>query len=248
MNDRQFNLLLGLGTVGVSIVLIAFIVALTYARAGEIAAALATVIGGSFVLGGAALALRSVQHQIASQERVETARRDAEIDGIERGFTSELLVYSRGIIQAASIWNQRARQEPDAPVRTQWPVYIDPLFYRNSVSKVGLLRQPWVMGTIIGFYSNLLELNDQAREALSGRPTVNTTHASVAARLHIMASNLAQALDGLNNDRRFPIPPDLHLDRLFMPDGRTVSQSENPPQSLQDVLLRLAGIVAARPA
>jgi hypothetical protein len=92
----------------------------------------------------------------------------------------------------------------------------------------------------------VLELNDQAREALAGRPTVNVTVESIAARLQLMASNLSQALDGLNDDVPMPIPPEIHLDRLFMPDGRLVSQAEHVPQSLQDVLLRLAGIAHAQ--
>lgn len=174
-DGRQSNLYLGLSLLGGVGVFIAFVIALMASRAGEVATALATVIGGSFVLGGAILAWKSVQRQIASQERIEASRRNSEIDGIERGLTSELLVYSRGILQAASIWNQRACREPDAPVRSQWPVYIDPLFYKGNISRVGLLRQSWVIGAVIGFYTNLLELNDQAREALSGRPTVNAT-------------------------------------------------------------------------
>src|SRR6266404_4017016 len=46
--------------------------------------------------------------------------RDSEILTIEAGFTAELIVYSRGIIEAVSIWNCRALQSPNEPVRTQW--------------------------------------------------------------------------------------------------------------------------------
>ena len=94
---------------------------------------------------------------------------------------------------------------------------------------------------LIGFYANLLEINDQSNETLAGRPTLNATTVRVATRLHIMASNLARALDGLNNDRRFPIQPEIQLERLFMPDGRTLDQADPTPTSLQEVLLRLAG-------
>ena len=76
---------------------------------------------------------------------------------------------------------------------------------------------------------------------LAGRPTVNTTKVRVAQRLRIMASSLAQALDGLNNNRKFPIQPEIQLERLFMPDGRTLDQADPTPTSLQEVLLRLAG-------
>ena len=151
-------------------------------------------------------------------------------------------MYSRGAIEAASIWNRRAQTSPNAPVIAQWPVLQDPLYYRTNIAKIGLLRQPWIPMALIGFYANLLELNEQAKETLAGRPTVNVTTRSIAARLQRMASSLAQAWDGLNNDKKFPIQPEIQLDRLFMPNGQPLSQANPVPTSLQDVLLRLAGI------
>jgi hypothetical protein len=246
--DQKSNLRNGIGLAISAIVISIFVTALMDAKAGEVAAALASVISGSFVVAAAAIAWRSVQQQIASQEKIEAGRRSAATYGLESGFTSELFVYSRGVIQAASIWNQRAIQNPQTPVSTNWPVYIDPLYYRTNIGKIGLVRNQWVIGAIIGFYSNVLELNEQAREAMSGRPTADVTTSSIAARLRIMASSLSQALDGLNDDRKFPIPHEIQLDKIFMPDGRTVSQSEHLPQNLQDVLLRLAEIAAVRAA
>jgi len=241
-SNLRYGIALGVGAVAICV----FIAELMDAKPGEIAGALATVISGSFVLGAAVIAWRSVRLQITSQEAIETARRNIEVTGLERGFTSELFVYSRGVIQAASVWNQRALQNSQAPVRTNWPLYIDPLYYRTNIGKIGLVRNQWVIGAIIGFYSNVLELNDQARESLLGRPTADVTSGSIAARLQIMASSLSQALDGLNDDWKFPIPPDLRLDHIFMPDGRPITQSEHAPQNLQDVLLRLAGMTAPR--
>jgi hypothetical protein len=95
-------------------------------------------------------------------------------------------------------------------------------------------------GTILGFYSNLRELNGQTRETLAGRPTVNITNASIARRMQLMAANLSQALDGLNNERPFPVSPELETGELFMPDGNAVNTVT--PKSLQELLLRLAGL------
>jgi hypothetical protein len=214
--------------------------------------AIATFLAGVFVIIAAIIAWRSVQRQITSAENIETSRREGEerIEGrrreselstIEAGFSAELVVYSRGVIEAVSIWNRRAQASPDEPVK-QWPVLQDPLYYRTNIAKIGLLRQPWIPMALISFYANLLELNEQAKESLAGRPTVNVTDRSVAARLRIMASNLAQALDGLNNDKKFPMLPEIQLDQLLMPNGQTLSQANPAPTSLQDVLLRLAGI------
>jgi hypothetical protein len=208
----------------------------------QIPSGIATLLAGSFVVIGALIAWLSVQRQIRSAEDIEKTRRQSEIAAVESGFTAELLVYSLGVIQAASIWNQRAFQSSEAKPIADWPILIDPLYYKTNIGKIGILRQKWVGGALIGFYANLLELNEQAKEALSGRPTVNATSESVAARLRIMAANLSQALDGLNGDKKFPIQQELQLDRLIMPDGKAISQSANPPKSLQDVLMRLAGI------
>jgi len=209
--------------------------------------ALATVIAGSFVIGGAIVAWQSVQRQIHSAENIEKARHDNEITALETGFTSELLVYSPGIIQAASMWNQRAHLPHMFPQEwqrqiTDWPVFIDPLYYKTNIGRIGMLRQGWAGGALIGFYANMLELNEQAREALSGRPTVNVTTQGIATRLQLMASNLSHALDGLNNDRKFPLQPEIRLPLLFAPDGASLSDVANVPQNLQDVLLRLAGL------
>jgi hypothetical protein len=195
-----------------------------------------------FVIIGAVIAWRSVQRQIKSSEKIENSRRESEISTVEAGFTAEMIVYSRGIIEATSIWNQRAVQSPNEPERTQLPVFQDPLYYRANIGKIGLLRQQWVPFALIGFYANLLEINEQSKETLAGRPTVNATTGSVAKRLRIMASSLAQALDGLNNEKKFPIQPEIRFEGLFMPDGKTLNQADPAPTSLQEVLLRLAGV------
>jgi hypothetical protein len=203
--------------------------------------AISTLLAGSFVIMGAWIAWRSVQRQILSAERIEAARQSGEISALEEGFKAELLVFSRGVIEATSVWNQRASQSPSAAANTHFPVLIEPLYYQANIGKIGRLRHKWVAGALIGFYGNMLELNTQSREALSGVPTVNATNKSVAARLQLMASNLSQALDGLNDDKKFPIQPEIQLDQLFTPDGRLVSQGQPIPTSLQAVLLRVAG-------
>jgi len=209
--------------------------------------ALATILAGSFVIIGAWVAWRSVQRQINSAENIENTRRNNEISAIELGFTSELLAYSRALIQATSIWNKRALQSPSGAPTSNLPILIDPLYYKTNIGKIGVIRQQWVGGALIGFYANLLELNEKAREVFSGQPTVNMTNQSIATRLRLMASNLSQALDGLNADRKFPLQPEIQLNDLFMPDGKPLSQSENVPKNIQEVLLRLAGIASAAP-
>ena len=88
------------------------------------------------------------------------------------------------------------------------------------MGKIGVVRQQWVGGALIGFYGNLLEFNEQAKEALSGRPTQNVTSKTIAARLQLMANNLSHALDGVNADQKMPIPPEIQVEALNVPDGR----------------------------
>lgn len=210
--------------------------------------ALATLFAGAFVIVGALVAWRSVQRQISSAETIERRRYANDVSATKTGFTSELIVYSRGVIEATALWNRRLAEMPGQRIITGWPILQDPIFYRANISKIGVLPEQWVALALIGFYANVLELNDQARESMAGRPTVNATTESIAGRLHIMASNLSQALDGLNDDRKFPLQPEISLNDLIMPDGTPLSQATNVPQNLQEVLLRLAGITAVRPA
>jgi len=207
-----------------------------------LAGALATVIAGFFVIIGALIAWKSVQRQIRSSENIELARRSHEISAIEAGFTSELLVYSRGIIEATSLWNQRASHSPNNPVTSDWPVFIEPLYYTTNIGKIGMIRQPFIAGALISFYSNLWELKEQAREAFTGKPTVNITSRNIALRLQLMTSNLAQSLDGLNDNRKFRIFPGIEVRLLCAPDGTMFGEGADLPKNLQEILWRLAGI------
>jgi hypothetical protein len=147
--------------------------------------AVATVFAGFFVIIAARLAWRGVQLQIKSGEKLETDRRNTEVATMEAGFRAELIIYSRGVIEATSVWNQLASLAPRAVVKSRWPILQDSLFYKANISKIGLIRIDWVAFALIGFYTNLLELNDQARESMQGRPTVELTNERLAFRLHI---------------------------------------------------------------
>ena len=65
--------------------------------------AFATLFAGAFVIVGALVAWRSVQRQITSAENIERTRYANDVSAIKTGFTSELIVYSRGIIEATAL-------------------------------------------------------------------------------------------------------------------------------------------------
>jgi hypothetical protein len=204
----------------------------------------ATLFAGVFVIVGAIIAWRSVQRQIRSAENIEAMRREHEIRAVESSLTAELLVYTTAVIQATSTWNLRAAQPNSFPSKwevTDWPVFTDPLCYRANIGKIGIIREQWVSAALIGFYANLLELNDQSREAVAGRPTNYVTSQNIANRLQLMAANLAHALDGLNEDRKFNIQPDIKLPILNAPDGQAFMQLPEMPKNIQEVLFALAG-------
>lgn len=204
-------------------------------------AALATLLAGSFVIIGALVAWWSVQRQVKSAENIEKIRRNNESAAIEIGFIYELYVYSTAVIVAASTWNLNASRSPHSAAITDWPLIPDPLYYKVNIGKIGYIRQQPAAGALIGFYTNMLELNEQAREALSGKPTVNATNQSIAARLQRMASNMSHALTGLNLGLEFPIPPEIQVELLYAPDGKLLGNSGGLPKDLQELLLRVAG-------
>jgi hypothetical protein len=201
--------------------------------------AIATLLAGLFVIVGAIVAWFSVQRQIRAAEGLERQRVASEMSTLKSGFIADMLVYSTGIIESLSQWNQRSFID-SGKVEKALPVFPNPLFYRANITKIGALSPLWVGAAIIGFYANLLELDEQSRESIAGRPTANMTNESIAKRLRKMAANLSQALDGLSGDREFPLV-EMHLDEMFMPDGRPVSTLANAPTTLQNALMRLAG-------
>ena len=65
------------------------------------------------------------------------------------------------------------------------------------------------------------------------------TPQDIAVRLQTMAASLAQALDGLNDCRKFSIPPGIEVPMLNDPYGSVGVVSV--PDNSQDLLSRLAG-------
>jgi hypothetical protein len=238
-DDRQFNLFVGLGVAAGAGVVIAFLVALMASKAGEIAAALATVIGGGFVLAAAVVAWKGVQDQIVFQRSIETDKRQRARRELENALTAELMVFSRSIIDATSLWNLRAHKNPKETPQ-YLPTLVQPRVYPAAISQIGLLDEGWPAMAVITFFGNVLELNEIADEALRGRPTTGQDNATFARRFQMMALNLEQALDGLNADRKFPLL-EVDLDRLITPTGGKVRVIEPPPKNLQSLLAILGG-------
>jgi hypothetical protein len=237
--DRQFKLYLAIGIPVSAVIVIAFFLALTEAHAGEIATALATVIGGAFVLAGAAVAWKGVQDQIALQRSIESDKHSRAKRELENALTAELLVLSRSIIDATSMWNVRGLKNPtDTP--QYYPKLVQPRVYLGAIPQLGLLEEGWPAMAVITFFGNVLELNDIADETLRGRPSIGESNARIAERFRMMALNLEQALDGLNADRKFPLI-EVGLDALLTPLGTPVSQVDPPVSGLQSLLAALGG-------
>ena len=208
--------------------------------------ALATLLGALFVILAAVIAWKSVQRQIASAESIEKARQEHEVKSIEAGFSAELMAYSSAIIIVTSQWNKWARSLINDDFLPPMPMLIDPLYYRANIGQIGTVRHQWVAGAIITFHANLVELNEISKDVFdhkANRPEPGVT----ARRLQIMAANLSQAIDGLNADFRFPIPPEIQIDKLIMPNGTRLDHCRQVPRSIQEVLQRLAGIEWAGP-
>ena len=237
------NVLIGLALFLGVLLLSAFVAALMGSKTGEVAGALgavvASVIGGSFVLTAALVAWKSVQAQIGAQALLDKAKREDGLRAFKTALTAELLVFSTAIIRATSVWNRRAHETPTA-IPTDWPKLIQPRVYNALIAQIGLLEEGWPASAMITFYGNVLELNELADDFVRGRPTTGENVESMAQRFRMMAINLAEALDGLNADRRFPIM-EFDLATLFMPTGITVENVVPRPTSLQEQLLVLGG-------
>jgi hypothetical protein len=238
------NVFVGLALWWLTILVTGFGAAIMSAHAGEIAIALATFLGaivtGCFVLAAAWFAWKSVQAGIDAQETADRKK-------FKLAVTAELLTFSTSINKAASFWNARARANAAAiPVGPAgWPVLTRPRVYETLVPMIGLI-EGWAAASVIGFYGNVLDLNELSNEAMQGRATIGANAGSIAERFQTMAVYLAESLDGLNSDRAFPIG-DQDLTALITPSGATVAATGQAPTSLQQLLRVLGGKPARRP-
>lgn len=199
----------------------------------------ATLIAGTLALTAGVLAWLGIQAQISAQTAADNARATAESRELKQALTAELLALSSATIASASNWNERAHANGALEA---FPMFVEPHVYRSVVGQLGKLGVDWPVLAVITFYGNLLDLNDMSRENAAGRPTFGETSRTIARRIGIMCSNLAEAISGLNNEREFPILPELDFQNLITPDGRRIGQHALPaPRTLQGVLFRLAG-------
>jgi hypothetical protein len=76
-------------------------------------------------------------------------------------------------------------------------------------------------------------------EAMHGRITLGVNNAEFAKRFQVMAKYLADALDGLNEERHFLHRYDTRL--LVTPSGQRASSIEPLPTTLQALLRALSG-------
>ena len=206
----------------------------------------ATLLAGTSALFAAIIAWRAVQNQITAHEKIEATKRRQDQDAFQVALTNELLCLSVSVIQATSAFNALAQKSPTAAVKV-WQKFGRPRVYEAHIGKLGLVSEPWVAGAIISFYGNLEDLNDMAAELepSHGPRTVGQNNRTIAARLQVMASNLAQSLEGLNADRKFSIPSEVDLNKLIAPDGTAIANATPKPTSIQALLSSLAGRQAA---
>ena len=233
-DDRQ-NVLAGLAVLVGAGILCVFSAALMGSNSVEVARALAPIVtaltAGGFALASAWIAWKGIEQKIRQE-------RDASRENFCLAVTAELIAFSTIVVRATSEWNGRARATPNQVPR-EWPTLNQPRVYEALIDRVGLV-DGWAASAVIGFYGNVLDLNELSTEAMNDRPTHGANYATIAERFQAMACHLADALDGLNADRRFPIARQ-DLPGLITPNGVTVANSTPTPTHLQDLLRVLGG-------
>jgi hypothetical protein len=208
---------------------------------GSISEGLATLLAGVLAVLAAGIAWLGIQHQISAQNKAEERRLLREKQNLQRVLTADLLNYSASILQAVSFWNQRARNTPNAHINP-FPVFVRPRVYESVVANLGLLDEGWPAAAVITFYGNLYELNEIADEPAGGARTTNVDVAAFALRIRTMALSLSEALDGLNEDKKFPIPSTADLTAMVLPDGSSPASASGVPKNLQELLNQMGAI------
>jgi len=204
---------------------------------GPLATVAAALFTSTALIVGAVVAWRSVQARIDVEEIADQRRFRAAV-------TAELVTFSDPVVRAASDWNSRAHQNPnEVLIPERWPVLPRSSVYEALVSRIGSVEGP-VAAAVIAFYGEILDLREMSTEAMHGRATLDVNASTLAQRFQHMALNLADALDGLNENRSFLHRYDTRT--LFLPSGERVASFDPLPTTLQ-ALLRAVGGRATQP-
>jgi hypothetical protein len=167
LTDQRFNRLVLLAILGGTFLVSAFVTALSFANAGEIAAALGGVLGGMIGAGGAAVAV----YLTLSGQREEDRTR------ISGALVREVIEFARLVVgHLETCENIRAGTIalPAAGLAEAMEM-PHPIVYPAVADKVGLLVRPQ---RVVAFYARIVEIAISVR-AISRGPRAHGTQSSI---------------------------------------------------------------------
>jgi hypothetical protein len=196
----------------------------------------ATLSAGLCAIGAGWLGFRAINRQIAAQRTSEKRRREESRLALEAALIAELKCYTTSIAEKTSEMNCQAHLDPKRRIRAG-PL-ASPVVFTALVRKIGLISDRRLVYALVAFYGNVQQINEIASE---GDDSIETCE-SVAERLRMMAGNLAQALNRLSSREQLPIPEFLAVEPLYGKDGRPLDLDNPTTLTIQQLLLRLAGL------
>jgi hypothetical protein len=149
--DRQSNTLLGVGTVVLLLLLLAFVGVLSRSNPGEIAGALGNVLGGSIGAAGAAVAV----YLTLAGQKIEDGER------VSYAITREIIDFTILIMGILKICDNVRTGSLKIPKNrlSDFLQLPQPVIYPAVAAQISLLRCPQ---QVVGFYMKLMSIKHKA--------------------------------------------------------------------------------------
>jgi hypothetical protein len=202
-SDNQSNVFLSL-VIGVGLfLLLCFVAALAQSKAGEIAAAMGSVIGGIVGASGAVGAV----YLLINRQRHEDANNASDAIRREVIEMNELVIQSLKICEQIKLGNISMVRK-DAPTIME---RVDPIVYKAVADRIGLVPHPHLT---VKFYMRLVEIQQSQRIIAVGPGGENAPipieEIKTLAKSFIIACRFAQAIisheyDEGADDRALPV-------------------------------------------
>ncbi len=178
----------------------------------------------------------SLHHHRGDAASAELQRSTQEIAALKTAVNAELIAYIRATILATSNSNlvTEAHGEPQGQT-----YFGDPIIFRSIASKIGLLADVTLVGALVIFYENMIQLNGEFQRIMLTEEPLPVDYDTVSYRLRLMCYNLALALEILNGNDMPKIPSDIKSTELWDRKGASVWTGSPRPATLNELLRAL---------
>jgi hypothetical protein len=193
----------------------------------------ATFVGAFAVLLAAIFAWKGAKTEATTQIELDSKRLKINQTSLRLAFLSELLGYSRSIIDILSSYNSSSR---DDTRQFTLPTLSRPAVFDASIDRIGNLNDGILISSILTFYANLSQIREEhdLRYIRKESPTMNNQ--AIGKRFRLMAANMSTALTLLSDREPLGFPDEIDPNFIIGANGEIIANHQPCPTSIPQVL------------